>query len=57
MRHKLLNVSGATANDLMSFDSNGAPADSGILKTNVLQSSNIATDSEVAEMMAEVFGS
>ena len=49
-------VSGATQNDLVAFDSNGAPVDSGILKTNVLQTSNIATDSEVTEMMAEVFG-
>lgn len=49
-------VAGATQNNLVSFDANGAPADSGIAKGDVLTTSNIATNTEVQTALASIFG-
>ena len=47
-------VAGATADDLATLDANGNLTDSGILKTNVVQKSDIATMTEINEMLTEV---
>ena len=49
-------VASATANNLPALDANGNLTDSGILKTNVVQKTDIATTAEVTEMLSEVFG-
>ena len=49
-------VSGAVNGNVASFDADGAPSDSGIAKTNIIQVSNVALDDEVTEMINEVFG-
>lgn len=49
-------VSGAVNGNVASFDADGAPSDSGIAKTNIIQVSNVALDAEVTEMINEVFG-
>lgn len=49
-------VASATANNVATLDANGNLTDSGILKTNILLSSNVATATEVTEVMTEVFG-
>ena len=48
-------VSGATANNVSALDANGNLVDSGIAKDNILQVANVALDTEVAEMINEVF--
>ena len=48
-------VVGATADNISALDANGNPVDSGIAKGNVLQVANVALDTEVAEMINEVF--
>lgn len=54
---KVDKVSTATANNLAVFASGGGIADSGILKTSLLTTSNLATDAEMAEVITEIFGS
>ncbi|MBQ6918709.1 MAG: hypothetical protein IJQ74_00120, partial [Synergistaceae bacterium] len=49
--------SGVTANNIAVFVSGGGIADGGIAKANIVTTSDIATDTEVAAVMAEVFGS
>lgn len=48
-------VSGATADNVPALDANGNITDSGIAKGNILQVANVALDTEVAEMINEVF--
>ena len=48
-------VAGAVNGNVASFDTDGAPSDSGIAKANIIQVSNVALDTEVAEMINEVF--
>lgn len=50
-------VSNATANNLAALNSSGNLIDSGIAKSSVLLTSNIATDAEVTEVLTEIFGS
>ena len=54
---KIDKVTSATANRIAVFASGGGLADGGILKSALLTTSNIATDTEVTEMLNEVLGS
>lgn len=49
-------VSNSTNGNLAALDANGNLVDSGIAKTNILQTSNVATDAEMTEVLTEVFG-
>ena len=49
-------VANPTAGNVAGVDANGNPMDTGIPSANVLTTANIATDAEVNEMLAEVFG-
>ena len=54
---KIPKVTSATANRVAAFESGGTLKDSGILYTALLTTSHLATDAEVTEVLAEVFGS
>lgn len=45
-----------TAGHVAGLDANGNPTDTGIVAANVLTTADVATDSEVTEMLTEVFG-
>ena len=53
---KVDKVTSATANRIAVFVSGGGIADGGILKTALLTTSNLATDTEMSEIITEVFG-
>ena len=48
-------VASATNGNVSSLDANGNLVDSGIAKDNIIQVSNVALDTEVAEMINGVF--
>ena len=49
-------VANATAGHVAGLDANGNPTDTGIVAANVLTTADVATDTEVTEMLTEVFG-
>ena len=49
-------VAGATENDVIIFDANGAPKDSGIGSDTLVLTSMIATDAETTEVINTYFG-
>ncbi len=49
-------VSGATAGNVASLDASGNLEDSGVKASKILTTDNVATDTEVNAMLAEVFG-
>ena len=49
-------VAGASADNVSALDANGNLVDSCIAKANIIQKSNVALDTEVAEVINEVFG-
>ena len=49
-------VGSATAGNVAGLDANGNLTDSGVIAANILTTADVATDAEVDEMLAEIFG-